>query len=318
MEDKINYELMKSLPTHRTAYSDRTALLMAHMSTLAYIEDERKLREELLKFGFKLGKQMNDSDTSAFFATSISGSFNVLAFTGTESIRDAFTDLAFLPKKFKSRTFHAGFLSAFKKVEDDVTSLCEKSDKPVVVTGHSLGAALAIIACSIAIKSSKVSACYTFGSPAAGDSSFDHSIMKFPIYRVVNSLDIVARVPPWHMGSGHLTFLTPNGKRYRGQQAVTLMSVTYVLIFVLSILWFPLLIIGSLLLPKGSGMLTGHLMKSYTPKLTKIAEERSGLNIGSGKRIYTKLVFYGLFLIKLIIYIWGINWVVVNYLKPFF
>ena len=37
-------------------------------------------------------------------------------------------------------------------------------------------------------------ACYTFGSPPVGTKAFDYDI-KTPIYRVVNHVDIVPRLP---------------------------------------------------------------------------------------------------------------------------
>jgi hypothetical protein len=70
---------------------------------------------------------------------------------------------------------------------------CESGVLASGITGHSLGGALAITAVKF-LASDITGACYTFGSPPVGTKTFDFDI-KTPIYRVVNHVDIVPRLP---------------------------------------------------------------------------------------------------------------------------
>jgi hypothetical protein len=66
--------------------------------------------------------------------------------------------------------------------------------RTLYLTGHSLGDALALIA-TREISPHSHGSCYTFGAPRVGRFGFADYI-KTPIYRVVNSNDLVPRIPP--------------------------------------------------------------------------------------------------------------------------
>lgn len=272
MDVKNIKELIGSLPTHRMAYSDRMALLMAVMAEMAYEKDVKKLETRLIEFGFTLVRHFDVNDTQAFYATR--EDFDILSFRGTENMSDAFTDALALPVTSKFKTFHMGFKKAFDCVSDDIKKTVEDSTNTIFVTGHSLGAALAIICCSEILSSDRVGACYTFGSPAAGDSAFDQSMLKFPVYRVVNGLDIVSRVPPWHAGTGQLTLLS-FGKRIVGQRAHSLFFISYLFS---GIFFFPMLFLAIFYKIIGKsfffGLVSHHFMDGYISKLEKIADAR--------------------------------------------
>jgi hypothetical protein len=76
--------------------------------------------------------------------------------------------------------------------------------KPLFITGHSLGGGLATIAAYRLMKMGlNVTGLYTFGSPRVGNGAFVRSFLKLAhrrtdggIYRFVNHNDAVARVPP--------------------------------------------------------------------------------------------------------------------------
>jgi hypothetical protein len=121
----------------------------------------------------------------------------VLAFRGTQvsSIRDISTDLrANLVAAPGGGRAHAGFLAAFEKVRERLeTSLARYPGLPLYITGHSLGAALALVATRY-LGSDSTGATYTFGCPRAGDDVF-FAPVKTPIYRIVNVADGVTRIP---------------------------------------------------------------------------------------------------------------------------
>lgn len=193
-------------PLKRLAYSDRTAWLMAGLSELAYIrfedgpEQESEL-ETLLKAGNVHLLALfhdRDTDTQGFLAHR-PGEFRVLAFRGTENLRDAKTDISALFKSTPYGKAHQGFLEAYQSVADKVekaldASAAEGNDAQLLVTGHSLGGALATVATRMLEKAYTISGCYTFGSPRVGDERWADSF-KTPVYRVINRADPVPLVP---------------------------------------------------------------------------------------------------------------------------
>lgn len=197
-------ELLKP-PIKRAAYSDRMAWLMAKMSRLAYSpfeKDDTELTSALAEAGFSLVKPFNKDGTQAFLAKRDSDKMVVLSFRGTqtegltlETFFDVFTDLYATMKVDQNNVkTHNGFLSAFQKIQADITQQLQSfADYGLYVTGHSLGGALALIATS-EIDSDNLGACYTFGSPKVGNEEFDDKI-KAPIYRVINSFDVVPFLP---------------------------------------------------------------------------------------------------------------------------
>ena len=131
----------------------------------------------------------------------------VLAFRGTQlddfwsSVLDFLADARFLPVPDASGHFvHAGFNAAlgevWKDIERHVRSEQARRPRPLWVTGHSLGAALATLAASrlSADHSFRLQGGYTFGSPRVGDEPFGKAF-RVPIYRFRNDADIVPHLP---------------------------------------------------------------------------------------------------------------------------
>ena len=91
--------------------------------------------------------------------------------------------------------------SGFKQHYDDAECLIEEAlnnehvkGKPLFITGHSLGGAVASIATKRLNADRTIAACYTFGSPRVGNEVWVSQI-KSPIYRIVNSADFVPTMP---------------------------------------------------------------------------------------------------------------------------
>lgn len=197
-------ELLSSPPpTLRAAYSDRTSWLMASLSKLAYLEFEvsqqkqDELKTELNIAEFELVKIFHEGSSQAFLAKRDSDKMAVLVFRGTEAtkLEDIKADLKAVTTRQANHKVHTGFLCAFNDVRDKVVSDVEKlGDYALYVTGHSLGGALALIA-TRELAVDNLAACYTFGSPRVGNAEFGSPI-KTPVYRVVNTADIVPRLPP--------------------------------------------------------------------------------------------------------------------------
>ena len=201
----FKHKELLSPPVMRAAYSDRTAWLMAKMSKLASLpfeKDDAELKTALAEANFVLIKWFNQQGTQAFLAKRESDKMVVLAFRGTqiegltlETFFDVFTDLYATMHIDKNNVkTHKGFLLAFQRVEVDILQeISSLADYGLYITGHSLGGALALIATSV-INSKNLGACYTFGSPKVGNEEFDDKI-KAPIYRIINSYDVVPFLP---------------------------------------------------------------------------------------------------------------------------
>ena len=110
---------------------------------------------------------------------------------------------------------HQGFSKALDQVWPRVTEYLRATVtdlRPLVMTGHSLGAALATIAAERCGKAFGLRACYTFGSPRSGDRGFCGAIAA-PVFRVRNNNDIVTDLPAEVLftHAGALEFIDNNG-----------------------------------------------------------------------------------------------------------
>ena len=108
------------------------------------------------------------------------------------------------------RGFHEGFYEEYEKlqlkVHAEVAKLMGRKKRPVYVTGHSLGAAIASIFC---FHYPTAEALYTYGCPRNATPSKCKEL-KVPHYRTVNNNDIVPSVPPallWYKHHGELQYI---------------------------------------------------------------------------------------------------------------
>src|SRR5262249_3931996 len=71
----------------------------------------------------------------------------------------------------------------------------EVQDKPLFLTGHSMGGALAVLtACRLAKMRRPPVAIYTYGSPRVGDRLFCTGY-SLPTFRIVHRLDLLSEMP---------------------------------------------------------------------------------------------------------------------------
>jgi hypothetical protein len=74
---------------------------------------------------------------------------------------------------------------------------------PLLVTGHSLGAALATLAAVDLLPDKLI----TFGSPRVGDANLAGWFNQIAVHRFVNCCDVVGRVPPERFDAEHFSQL---------------------------------------------------------------------------------------------------------------
>lgn len=271
-----------SPPLYRAAYSDRMAWILASMAHLAYdrFEDSRIARKlfiaKLQGGGFALIKTFysKETDTQAFLARSNDG-YAVLAFRGTELAKraDVRTDIEATKVSILDGRIHAGFKIAYDSVADEIEkSVLKLNDIPLYITGHSLGAALATV-CTQRLEHhlrirEMIAACYTFGSPRVGDQHYDIEF-KSPIYRVVNTTDIVTVIPLLAMGYVHIGDIRYLG-RLDGEfrRGIPILQRGY--LFLLGLFKFFGPVVGD------------HAIVEYRRKLEAIAQKR---NSGFGRHV---------------------------------
>lgn len=145
--------------------------------------------------------------TEAFGAIRASDGTALLAFRGTQpdKLADLGTDANALlvPWKLGRGSVHFGFHSAYEAVRADIEQWLAgpAAGKQLIMSGHSLGAALACLCASIATPHRLV----TIGGPRTGDRAFVASITA-PWTRLVDCCDFVTRVPPTFLGYAHPDF----------------------------------------------------------------------------------------------------------------
>ncbi len=131
--------------------------------------------------------------TSAIITDKGSSEFAILVFRGSANLKNWISNLKAIKAKWpKGGHVHLGFMKAFEKIWPELDKIISSIPLPLFYTGHSLGAALATLAASV----KPPVALYTFGSPKTGDREFADSLSPVSIYRIINNLDIVPRLPP--------------------------------------------------------------------------------------------------------------------------
>jgi hypothetical protein len=188
-----------ALPFHPDdpSFNRANALYLAHASDVAYhrapaAAASRRLGLKTVAFRHKVIR------TRGFLG--VCDTHAVLAFRGTDplTLPGWLTDVVVKlveRAEYKGRV-HQGFSSVLRRTWGKIeTILQEVQDKPLFVTGHSMGGALSVLAaCRLAKMGRPPVAVYTFGAPRVGDLTFCAGY-ALPTYRVVNALDIVPEMP---------------------------------------------------------------------------------------------------------------------------
>ena len=176
-------------------FSWKTAIFMAKLAKHAY--NSQAAFKKTFKKDWTI-KMFAHGGTECYVLTCPEN--YIVVFRGTEptSWEDIKADVQFR----KKGGIHRGFKAALDDIWDNLYTHYEKNakGKQLLVTGHSLGAALATLYSHRICDSN--SACYTFGSPRVGTPKQTKQ-MVFNAYRFRNNNDIVTKVPPEFLGFSH-------------------------------------------------------------------------------------------------------------------
>lgn len=200
---------------------NNSAALCAEMARLAYVTDVNQLKTYLTDGGFNLVLAIGyqNKGTQLFIAQADNKTTHkplvIIAFRGTESNdpTDLVSDARLLKTKWTDDSnhfcgnVHQGFAEALPQaIIDQIIDVLNKIEAPqILITGHSLGAALATLLAAYLIPTAfaKDMHLYTFGSPLVGDKDFATNMKYVEHARYVNCCDLVTRIPPELLGYAH-------------------------------------------------------------------------------------------------------------------
>ncbi|HZN33966.1 MAG TPA: trypsin-like peptidase domain-containing protein [Pirellulaceae bacterium] len=196
-----------------TQFSWETALSLALASKLAYSPAALVHSTGLSDWRLATCAFFEESDTQCFVASTPAAAF--VAFRGTESLGDWLADLNVASIRRPYGVVHRGFYFAYQVIQAQLEqALAAVGSRPLLLTGHSLGAALATIAAAELHDRWRIAGIYTYGQPRVGFSSFVSFFnQRFgtKLYRFVNDDDIVPRIPPGYQHVGRLFHFTAQG-----------------------------------------------------------------------------------------------------------
>lgn len=132
----------------------------------------------------------------------------IVAFRGTDGLHTArsvvdvaqqwLRNLNFFQDVYGDVRVHTGFFNDFSRVHEEVGNLIVDHGglrKPVLVTGHSAGAAIGTLAAHCFKRMGlNIDSAYVFASPRVGNRAFARAL-SVPVYRIENGDDLVPHVP---------------------------------------------------------------------------------------------------------------------------
>jgi triacylglycerol lipase len=203
--------------TAKTDFDLGNARAMMWMSQLAY-ETHRPEKIEKVRKLWEFDRVTPFVDAAigpqAFDTRGIIAEGNgvvILAFAGTDPAvwQNLASDfLQFVPSKNDT---WSGFQTAADGARARVQDAMDKSralGRPLFVAGHSLGAAIAVLAAEQAFDGAvEPAAIYVFGMPRTGGKTFRdryNGKLGLKTYRLIHGLDVVARIPNSGIGFHHV------------------------------------------------------------------------------------------------------------------
>jgi len=192
----------------------RQAKSLALASQLAYWEPTDRTSQgapslvtSLTQWGFRKTQFLSQGATQCLFAAV--NDTVLVAFRGTTNLADWGANLKVFDIHRPYGPVHRGFRTQFEDVRDDLERLLGSHPHTrLILTGHSLGGAIACVAAAEwAERAVPPTAIFTFGQPRTGHGEFVWFLnSRYPknFHRFVNNRDIVPRVPPGYEHVGRL------------------------------------------------------------------------------------------------------------------
>jgi len=193
--------IVNSLPKDSEHYSPSLSWFLMECARLTYRgeqlsyqpDDLRLIRRQIVeKYGLYERAAFTENGIHAVLWEL--DDYIICSFRGSVELKNWLFNMNGLPiqHNLSGAKVHRGFYQAWLIIRKQVLNALEKCSKPVLITGHSLGAALANLAC---VEYSAY-ATYTYGTPQIGNAAFAEYASAQRIYCIINNNDLVCRVPP--------------------------------------------------------------------------------------------------------------------------
>jgi len=227
-------EPMTTIDWNTVSFKVDIAHMLADCSKIVY-EDKSEFNGVLEKYGMKDSQFFDKEDTQALVAHNDSAI--IIAFRGTSSVEDALTDakIKLIQDPGTKGKIHEGFKTGLDKVWLDIWNTVGRirvhDKRPIWLTGHSLGGALALTAAARLRfeKNVIINGLYTFGQPRVGDLAYVKACNRafgLQYFRFVHNNDIVPRVPMRVMGFEHTGFFKYINKDLKLDSSLTWAQIT--------------------------------------------------------------------------------------------
>lgn len=200
---------------HATRFSLSNALFFAHLSWIAY-----RPKNEVESIAAEWNRPIIFIEKDNHVALLISQpTVPILAFRGTDDVKDWQANVNILPHSTPWGNVHSGFLSALEalwpKIREVLSQLHEREQTPWL-TGHSLGAAMAVLG-SVKLtteESLELGGIYTFGQPLIANARFVkvyNQQLRNKLFRFETPGDEVTNQPAGYLPVGTLKYLDRHG-----------------------------------------------------------------------------------------------------------
>lgn len=204
----VNYPIVEDVP-----YSKRLEIIPydpQHYKSA----DEQETPSQIHFFNDKRGYSLDSKKTDTQAYATHDDRMILIAVRGTAEKWDALRDgdAEQVPVKDGVGKAHKGFHEAYEVLQPFVVKYLARfrtNNQRVVVCGHSLGGAIALLLAEwIRNKFDDQAILYTFGSPRAGDADFVEGAKPLVHHRIVNNNDPVPSVPAAWMDTKQAVWVT--------------------------------------------------------------------------------------------------------------
>lgn len=210
------------ITTQLDNFDSANAYWLSWLSIQAYRQLEAN--EDLRRMGLNKVDFISDNQTSFQAFVGSNEKYVIVSFAGTSDFVDYLTDVTFASKGeffpgIPGRV-HTGFLNVLEKSWPQLIEMIKNHStgrKPIILTGHSLGGAQAVISATrLAVMGFPVDSLYIYSVPRIGDETYAKYVSRlFPnrIYRFVNNEDVVPRLPPPRVAAEAFSKIFPEDSR---------------------------------------------------------------------------------------------------------
>ncbi|MFQ5597194.1 MAG: Mbeg1-like protein [Nitrospiria bacterium] len=211
---------MEPVQPYTTTLNSANTYWMAHIAKAVYTRrtkknpapNEEKILKNLQKQDPAFRSVTGYSKNSAQAALIEHADYFCMAFRGTDELSDWLDNVNVFSEEVLFGHFHRGFWRSLNDVWEGMfeayEKLMAKKKRPIFLTGHSLGGAMATVAAAKLVHQDiPFTSVYTFGQPRVmtRDTSRIFNVeCKGRFFRFQNNNDLVTRVPARLMGYSHV------------------------------------------------------------------------------------------------------------------